>query len=297
MGRHKFGGGAVRCEVCKDKCTHQNCVVVGRKASGTARVVHKKPTCQREWKYTMNALMAEWPERREQQAEAHNTAPPPTKPAPAKRREPPPPPAAPKPLKPAPVPAQKEAAVSTTQQTTHARHVMKWKPELTAWLLEEFVKEPWRRYWSTQRYRLLRASAPDLLLDTDGHLATPEAFSKMVARLALQQDAARSAVARAAKHEPPRPVPDAPERPVSGLRLVPVPPAKEAVDKAEFQRIMKERVALGEGLRRHIEATDCVAAVVKEVILLLDTFVHGPAEMAIAAGDKLKALAELVEQR
>jgi len=61
---NKWGGSPVRCEVCKDHATHENSEVVGRKASGVCRVVHRRPACQKKWRKKAKELMARWPERR-----------------------------------------------------------------------------------------------------------------------------------------------------------------------------------------------------------------------------------------
>lgn len=165
----------------------------------------------------------------------------------------------------------------TPQANYSPRHFMKWKPALISWVLEELAKEPHRHSWGVTRFRLLRASAPELLVDEDGFACNTEQFSKLAQRLTLQQDAARSAAARVTPAA--QPIASAQE----GLKLVPV----------NTQAIIAENNNLRAAVSAYASASDAAVVVLSQVCVLLSTITHGDHGSATAAHERLVTLADL----
>ena len=173
----KYGGATVKCEVCPDHVTHANSEIVGHKADGRCRCVHRRPTCQKKWRKQKAKLMAKWPELRSAQpaatplvqeeaavkVEATNAA-----------QHPDPTPAA---------PAAPSLTLSLAEPPEKAHHrggrgrSYRTPAALDERIAEHFRTRPWRRNAASALYMLLEVNAPELLTCDNGQKLPRQTFS------------------------------------------------------------------------------------------------------------------------
>ena len=149
----KWGGAAVKCEVCRDHATHANSETVGHKPDHRPRVVHKRPACQRKWKARKDEIMATWTELR--------------------------------PAQPPVATAEKEMHAMATQPLTIApsnvpepvkRPRLKLPAELDVVMAEWLGRNEWKRGAAVRLFAVIEATRPELLVDSEGHRITASAF-------------------------------------------------------------------------------------------------------------------------